>query len=208
MEKTLANSINILIKRKGLNIAELANILGLPKATLHKIVKGKSTRPRFKALSLIANYFNISVSQLLEGKIDDHIHQENIKNIPIIDWDNIFDWLNEKPMKKNFTQTTPVNLDVSAKSFALIFHDTNSFLFKANSVLLFDPTLEVKDGTYVLVQLSDYPNALLRQIICDASNIKYLKSLNPEFSTNIKKLEPSDKIIAILVMAKTLFYHP
>ena len=57
------------------------------------------------------------------------------------------------------------------------------------------------------MKLAEHPNMLLRQIICDASNKKHLKSLNQEFSANMKKLESNDKIIAALVMVKTLFYH-
>jgi transcriptional regulator with XRE-family HTH domain len=207
MKKTLASSIGILMEKAGLSIAELAQTLGLPKATLHKIVTGKSARPRSKTLSVLSEYFKVPVVQLLQGDIDEYTYRDKIRSVPIIEWDNIHDWLNGRFIKERFQHATPTNLDISEKSFALIFNDMSSTLFRSNSVLLFDPTLEVKDGAYVLVKLSEHPDILLRQIICDVSNTKHLKSLNQEFSTSIKKLEPADTIIAILVMTKTLYYH-
>jgi transcriptional regulator with XRE-family HTH domain len=207
MNRTLADSIGKLMEKEGITAAELAQSLGVPKATLHKIVTGKSARPRSKTLIALSEHFNVPVAQLLSGEVDEYTQRDKIKNVPIIDWDHINDWLNKKIKKEDFQQTTPTNLDFSEKSFALIFNETNSTLFRPGSVLLFDPDLEVKDGAFVLVKLAEHPDVLLRQVICDVSNKKHLKSLNQEFSANIKKLESNDKIIAILVMAKTLFYH-
>ena len=207
MNRTLADSIGILMEKEGLNPAELAFKLQIPKATLHKIVTGKSERPRAKTLNVLSEYFKIPVAQLLQGDIDQYTNRDKIRNVPIIDWDNIHYWLNGKLKKEDCQQTTPTNLDVSEKAFALIFNEMSSTLFRPNSVLLFDPTLEVKDCAYVLVKLSEYPDILFRQIICDASNAKYLKSLNQEFSASAKKLERNDEVIAVLVMAKILFYH-
>lgn len=207
MTKTLANNIEILMKNAGLSFAELAIKVKIPKATLHKIITGKSVRPRPKNLNALSEYFKVSVAELLTGEINEYTKRDKIKHVPIIDLHSINFWLDGKLKRENCQQTTPTNLDVSDLSFALIFNDMSTTLFRPNSVLVFDPTLEIRDGTYVLVKLSEHPDILLRQIICDASNAKYLKSLNQEFSANSKKLETNDRIIAILVMAKTLFYH-
>jgi hypothetical protein len=158
-------------------------------------------------LTALSEYFNVPVAELLHGEVDAYTQREKIKNVPIIEWDNINDWLNESLKKNDFQQTTPTNLDLSNKSFALVFNEINSPLFRPGSVLIFDPNLEIKDGAYVLVKLAEHPDVLLRQIVCDVSNTKHLKSLNQEFSTNTKKLGSNDKIIAILIMVKTLFYH-
>lgn len=207
MNKNLSYSIGILMKEKGINLAELAKTLNIPKATLHKIVTGKSARPHHKTLRAISEYFKIPIPQLLEGKVDRYGQAEKIKHVPIIDWENIMAWIAGQLKEQEYFQTTPTNLDIDNSSFALVFNDMSNTIFKQNSVLIFDPTLEIKDGAYVLVKLAEHPIVLLRQVICDASNEKYLKSLNQEFSTNIKKVEASDRIIAVLVMAKTLFYH-
>src|SRR3990167_1873739 len=135
MNKKLANGIGLLMEKEGLNTVELANTLGIPKATLHKIITGKSAKPRPKTLIMIAEYFNIPIAQLIHGEIDEYIQRDKIRNIPIIDWDNIYDWFNEKLTKEDFRQTTPTNLDFSERSFALIFNEINSTLFKQGSVL-------------------------------------------------------------------------
>jgi transcriptional regulator with XRE-family HTH domain len=204
--RTLAESIEKLMAQKGLKAADLAHNSGVPRSTIHKIVTGNTARPHAKALKLLSEYFNVPVDRLLQGKIDEYIQRDRINTIPIIEWENIGDWLTGKLNKDDF-QTTPTNLDISNKSFALIFNGINATPFQPGSVLIFDPDLEVKDGVYVLVKLSEHPDVLLRQVVCDVSNTKHLKSLNQEFSSNIKKLESNDKVIAILIMAKTLYYH-
>lgn len=194
------------MEKNGLNVAELAQALGLPKATLHKIVTGKSARPRPKTLSAFSEYFKIPVAQLLNGEIDEYTQPNKIKNVPIIDWDNILDWINGKMKRDSIQQTTPTNLQVDERAFALIYNEANSTLFNHGSVLVFDPSLDAKDGSYALAKFSGYSDILLRQVICDASNAKYIRSLNQEFSSSIKKLNPKDRIIAVLLMSKTLYY--
>ncbi len=207
MSKSLAANIEILMEKEGLSVTQLAHKIGMPIPTLHKIVNGKSTRLSPKSLIAISGYFKIPAPKLLKGEIEEHSEEEKIRHIPIIYWNSINSWLDGKTTKTDYPQTTPINLNVSEKSFALVMNDMVSTLFKPGSVLIFDPTLEVKDGTYVLVKLADYPDILLRQIVCDVSNNKHIKSLNQEFSANIRKLEQDDQIIAILLMSKTLFYY-
>ncbi len=206
MNKSLTTNISILMEREGLNVTQLAHRIGMPIPTLHKIVNGKSTRLSSKSLTAISGYFKIPASKLLKGEVEEYLQSESIQNIPIINWVSISEWVEGKMNLEN-PQTTPINIKVSDNAFALVLNDMASTLFKPGSILIFDPSLEVKEGVYVLIKLADHPDILLRQIVCDVSNEKYIKSLNQEFSAHMRKLEQDDKIIAILLMTKTLYYY-
>jgi SOS-response transcriptional repressor LexA len=84
--------------------------------------------------------------------------------------------------------------------FATVMPDTSMEPFiQRSSVLIFDPSVEPVDRSYVLVKLSENGAFTLRQLLVDADH-KYLRPLNPDLSVfRMRLLDNNDSIIACLV---------
>jgi transcriptional regulator with XRE-family HTH domain len=85
----IAKVLSILIDNAQITEAHLARMVGMPRATINKIRSGKILNPKSSTLNLIAQYFNVTVDQLIgnaplvSGRIKKFIH------IPIIDPSNL-----------------------------------------------------------------------------------------------------------------------
>lgn len=69
-KETLSKNIKYYLNKQGLNTAELADKLNIKRTTVYDWVKGK-TYPRIDKLEMLANFFGINKSDLVEE------HDEN-----------------------------------------------------------------------------------------------------------------------------------
>ena len=60
--------IKLLMKNKGINQEELANISGIPKSTIGKILAGISKNPTLETMKAIANALDCSLDDFDEQK--------------------------------------------------------------------------------------------------------------------------------------------
>ena len=190
----LSHNIKKLMKAHGISVYELAHESGIPQPTLHKIVNGTSKKPNSKSIKKIAEYFKVDVQTLTlsdsekEGSVE-------YKNVPIISWQGITDWLNNNTQ---FNRTLPVKRNISDRAFAIISNDAIFPQYKSGAILVFDPALSPKDGSFILLKLQEHQNILLRQLVIDV-NDKFIRSPNPEFGNHLSKLGKGDGILATLI---------
>src|SRR3989338_4542890 len=84
---TLTEQLQQLIATQGLNEADLARKTNIPQPTLHKILAGKTADPRASTLKILADYFNISVDQLISGtSLHQRLALTETQSVPIISW--------------------------------------------------------------------------------------------------------------------------
>lgn len=185
--------------------ADLSRALDIPSPTIHRLITGKSMRPYRSSLEPIANYFSITVNQLLgeEPLNDQYIEKPNIHlnnsntSIPIYQWSSL----------PNLEQATPIqNIianNASSKAFALVMPDTSMDpIFPINSILIFDPEIKARDRSYVLVFIQENKHFVFRQILIDVDHM-YLKPLNPDLSAfKMRLLHNGDMIIASLIESR------
>ncbi|MCD8525490.1 MAG: helix-turn-helix domain-containing protein [Gammaproteobacteria bacterium] len=204
----LASILRKLLFNKNINAAELARSVEIPAPTIHRILVGKCSRPHMTSLRPIADYFSISVDQLIgETPILDQsmsvISMESkIRAIPIYGWDEL------KVMSDfniNPVGTVPFFGESGAKIFGTILPDTSMEpMFIKNSILIFDPEKTINDRSYVLVKIKGYQLAF-RQILLDAED-KYLKALNSDLKElQMRLLTDEDQIIGILLESRINF---
>lgn len=198
-----------LLYDKRLTAAQLARETGLEKPTVHRLVTGKSTRPYNSSLEPIANFFDISVDQLLGEKplptalttapfAQKH---DSLTEIPLIKWNDI-----GKPIVITEENPTVVmTADHSSKTFATPMNDSSMEpIFPKNTVLILDPGKEIYDRCYALVKLGESNIYALRQILIDADH-KFLKALNPELAGQMRLLDKKDTVSAVLVETRHMF---
>ena len=61
----MSDILNRLIKKNNLSESKLAKIIKVPKSTINRLTSGKTANPRVSTLIEIADYFNISLDQLM-----------------------------------------------------------------------------------------------------------------------------------------------
>jgi transcriptional regulator with XRE-family HTH domain len=155
----IASNLKYLLDNYSMNILELSSKLELSYPPLYNLVTGRSN-PTMDTLLKIANYFNLSISQLIGDIPINKIDSTNYsKIIPLLQWTNAAKFLCER----NSTQHDFKQLLISSeyfipeKTFSLYANERTEPLFKTGTLLIFNEiTSDIKhyDNKYVLL-LSD-----------------------------------------------------
>jgi transcriptional regulator with XRE-family HTH domain len=208
----LAGILKRLLFDKDMKAADLARKLDIPAPTIHRLVTGKSTRPYKSSLKPIADFFALSVDQLIGEQpfvVDtetttNSLLPEQMLHIPLIPWKKLHEHL--LPNDTSKYQKIPFIGIISSSGYATILPDYSMEpLFPYRSMLIFDPEKPFKDRSYVLVQLHETDNHIFRQLLIDLDQ-KYIKPLNPDLNTfNIRALGEKDRIIGTLIEARQLY---
>lgn len=201
----LSKILQKLLYDKRMNASELAKEVDLPIPTVHRIVTGKSTRPYKASLQPIADYFSISVDQLIgEEAISDNLNngssslsKKRIVEVPLLEWSDLSSAL--QPSKQEAKEAVVVASDLSHDCFAVCMNDSSMEpLFPKGTVLLFDPSKKPVDRSYVLVRLKEKTVLIFRQLLVDV-DLQYLKPLNPDLGVyQMRLLTKEDDVIGTL----------
>lgn len=191
--------------------AELARRTGIPQPTLHRILSGATRSPRGDSLSPLANFFSITISQLIG---DDALPKERIPGtynpgiqgwttLPMLSWEQSTQWpkLKAELMKTEWDQWTSTDTKIGPHGFGLMVSgDSMSPRFVDGTILIIDPDYPANDRDYVVVHLKGQKNATFKQLMVDGDD-KYLKPLNAEFKTTILN-EGEFRILGVMVQCR------
>lgn len=204
----LSKILKKLLYDRRMNPSELAREVDLPAPTIHRLVTGKSTRPYRSSLEPIADFFSLSVDQLIgdEPLPEPAINQKlptttlKVKQIPLLlSWENIEPFLLDK---KSLTIDDQVFVDLASSdnAFALQMNDSSMEpYFHKGTILILDPEKPAKDRGYVLAKIDESNALIFRQILIDGEH-QYLKPMNPDLNAfPMRILKKNDKILATLI---------
>ena len=181
--------------------AELARQTDNPQATVHKIISGKTADPRISTLQSIAEYFRVTLDDLLEGapssSTDTPIAKSKTQSIPVIGWDSCIDAesIVQSLSAANWNNWIPAQ-DLSANAYSLITKPSMEPRFPKGSKLIIDPDVTPNDGDLVVAHYPDTQEATLRELLIDGPN-KYLVSINDR--TDREKFDASVKILGTMI---------
>lgn len=183
-----------LLEKNNLTISQLAEEINVTISTLSKLINGKVEDPRATTLKQLAQYFNISIDELL-GIIPFQNTKELQKNIPILSIEQLSqpDKVNNVMSYKNIHL---VGLNPQECFISYIDSPAMYPLFDKNTLIVFHKTSHIQHGQYVLCRLFQSNEILLRQISIDGT-CRILQPLNNDFQ-NVK-LEEKDQIIAVAI---------
>ncbi|GAB4394060.1 MAG: S24 family peptidase [Gammaproteobacteria bacterium] len=207
MINKLKSNLQQLLAARNQRQADLARETQLPHSLLSRIFSNPEPNPTFNTLATLANYFSISISQLVgEEPLPDEtiIHKRNRANyVPFIVWENIPAWA---PKKLSTFVEKFIVMD-SASSDTLfctqLVDTTMEPRFPSGTLLAFDPTQNPHDQDFVLAYLKKSKHVLFRQLFTNGEEWM-LKPLNCDF----KPLESTQKectVLGILVSAQMYF---
>jgi len=192
---------------------DLAREVKIPPPTIHRLITGKSTRPYKSSLKPIADFFSMSIEQLIGEQSftnnpliineETSLQTRKIAYLPLIPWEKL---QHHQMTDENKYEKIPFVGNISTLGYATILTDYSMEpLFSHGSMLIFDPEKTFKDRSYVLVQLNETNLPVFRQLLIDLDQ-KYLKPLNPDLNAfKMRAIGENDRIVATLVEARQIY---
>tara|TARA_R110000868_G_scaffold158036_3_gene385812 strand:- start:68448 stop:69068 length:621 start_codon:yes stop_codon:yes gene_type:complete len=198
----LSETLRKLLFNRNMKATDLAREIHVPQPTVHRLVTGKSKRPYATSLEPIAEYFDITVDQLVG---DEPLDDEIIPVAPGATTVAMTPW-HELANSDYQTNDHVIVSHIGTQNFATAMRDTSMEpIFPRNTTLIFDKEKPATDRTYVLVKLHNDKSIIFRQLIIDGKN-QYLKPLNPDLTEfSMLQLADADDIMGTLVEARQLF---
>jgi SOS-response transcriptional repressor LexA len=181
-------NFNQLINESKVSISEIHRNTGLPITTLQRLKIDPNSNPTLATLVPIAEFFAVSVSQLIGDEslpIDRSPgifiqRKENWIKIPILSWEQATAWPNIEIDKKQATVST--DIDIGGNTFALEIMEDDWAGFPKNSLIIVDPNINPSAKDYLVVHKAGIRVATLKKFV-DYEGAFYLAPLNDNFRT-------------------------
>lgn len=173
------------IDESGMSKADIARAMGVsPQAVGGWLKTGRIGK---KTLVRLAELTRFPVVRLLGGQENTASMNPEISQVPLISWVQAG---HKNPVSDPFPVGAPeewqeVGVPVSKRAFALRVRGDSMIApdgsgFPEGSVIVVDPSLEARNGDYVVVRFQDSDEATFKRLIVDGPN-KLLKPLNPAY---------------------------
>lgn len=186
-----------LMSCSGLSANALAKHLDLPPPTVNRLITGEVQDPRLSTLTGIANYFGVSLDQLV-GRLELEKPFKNTNSeiqlvarppmsIPILTIAQAVNYQkfisapdNWLPWQSQSTKQEDIKKD---RIFAVaIRNNLYEPLFAQGSYLIVNPAITLSSGDYILLNFGNDPVSVIKKYVAEG-NYKYLYSLKPDMKT-------------------------
>jgi transcriptional regulator with XRE-family HTH domain len=177
---TLNNTLDCLIRKRGINTNQLHKHTGIPLSTLKRLRLNKENNPTLASLAPIANFFSVSLDQLI-GKtplLSKNEVETNSLTIPLISWKDIINSPKNR-WRLAFSSVLIIDTHLNKDSYALLIENNNWNNFLAGSLLVIDPSLNPHNRDFIIVYKKGRRSPELRQVLI-YKNKRYLKNVNSE----------------------------
>lgn len=148
----IGGNLRKLMLEHNINASQLGAVLNLSAATIKKIRKGGN--PTIGSLQPIADYFKITISQLIGNVVHGggdkpiKVSRKSNVHVPVIDWSDI-PYATNPVFHRGFIN---VRYKLDSKVYALLINDDSYDIFQKDGVLFIDPSAKYAHQDYVLVQ--------------------------------------------------------
>lgn len=194
MDNSKKNTLNrVLVKLMAeceIDDVKLSKYTDVPISTIARMRLKPDANPTISSLTPIANFFNISVDQLLgycpisndrlPGSHNPITYTSSL--LPVIEWSDTLSYVKNEHDEMKYKISNWVSSEelFSDEAFAVIVRTNSYGLFvKENSLILVDPASKIKDGCIALFTSTETSKIFLRYVIMDCDSV-YTKSINPE----------------------------
>lgn len=205
-EFLISNVLMELIKRSGISESELARQIKVPRGTINRLVLGRTPDPRASTLNAIAEYFGVSVDQLI-GKQPLLVNEHSVVSgsqsfIPILNLKETQNW--EEVIKSlkpegNF-EWILIDPSIEQGRFAIRLNGESMWpQFQENTILIIAPEQIAKNRDYVVAYVKSNDEIVFRQLVIDGK-YKFLKAINSIFPAI--PFGETDKIIGVVIQTR------
>ncbi|MCE3232808.1 MAG: peptidase S24-like domain protein [Rickettsiaceae bacterium] len=202
----ITDVLKTLIEKNHISEAELARQTDIPRATINRLVSGRTPDPRASTLNAIANYFDITVDQLLGNqplpKESTKATATNNRYIPVIRIQEASNWekLVELYSDQEYPDTIQSDETTEAGQFAIrVKGEAMCPQFQENTILIIDPFKEQQNRDFVIAHIQKNDETIFRQLIID-SKCRILRPINSMFPSI--ELGATDKIIGTIIQTR------
>lgn len=204
-KSNLSNNLKKLMKLANISESELSRRTKIKQPIIHRLLSGENTNPKLLTIKPIADYFMLTVSQLI-GENEIHAAWDGFTSkehagwcqVPLINWDEI----NKRNVQKR-SKYIVTECAVSKDAFALLMLDQSMEpLFPEKSIIIIEPLLEPKSGNYIILKTSKN-EPIVRNYLIISGN-KFFSPLNPKFGTIIQ-FSKQDEILGTVI--RTIYDH-
>ncbi|MDQ8039052.1 MAG: S24 family peptidase [Rickettsiella sp.] len=206
----MSNILKGLMAELGINESELARRTGIGQPVVHRICSGETDNPKVATLSPIANFFAISISQLIgdEPLPTDRIagtfnpEAQGWRQIPLLEWEQVLSWPNLS-QKSAPLPAISTDIELSQHAYALAVRDTTMEpRFPEGTVLIVDPNLKPNNLDFAIIHVEGHDLPNFKQILIDGGHT-ILKPLNSDFKTLL--LDKPHKFLGVMIQSRMDF---
>lgn len=178
----LNRNLLALMNNNGVSLTVLSRNTGIAIPTIKRLQSDPTTNPTLTTLLPIANFFGVSVNQLVDKDFsadEFYGYTENKNNwlkVPIIDWEHAISWPQEKKSHPNKKHVL-VDIDAGNNPYALVVQEDDWIGIPKNSILIINSALKPANKDYVVV-CKEKGHPTLKQM-CVEGDKTYLRSLTP-----------------------------
>lgn len=205
-DASLRKVLKHLVLSNQLSANMLAKTLNLPTPTIQRLLTGEVLDPRASTLMAIADYFCISIDQLLgREKLSSKYENQDKLAVRLPNTIPIFTLaeLNDKNMTKPASwlkwqhQSNPNDQIEFNSLFAVaIKNDLYEPIFHTGTFLIINPEIDPRSGDYVLIKFMNDNAPVIKKYVAEG-DCKYLYSLKSDVKT--VAFEPNKcKILGII----------
>lgn len=178
----LANNLKTLMTNKNIGTSALARATNIGQSVIFRILSGETNNPKIETLRPIANYFEVSISQLVGEQPLNLPTTPNINFVPLITLQQAPHW-RDATTAPEISQYAITDAPISTEAFAIKTADSTMLpRFPIGATLIIDPNLNASDGNFVIAHQTGQTVATFKQLLIDGDD-RYLKPLNKEFQT-------------------------
>lgn len=204
---SLMSTLQHLLDHVDLSANGLAKILNVPTPTVYRLTTGEVQDPRISTLTMLADYFGITIEQLLGRKnLDAHFYAKNAvkysrptSSIPLLTLHETYSY--QKYLKEPtqwFRWKSYVDDEKNDNLFSVIIkNNLYEPLFSQDVIIVIDPTIHPENGDYVLINFKGDNISVFKRYLSEGRN-KYLAALNID-GANIKFDSNETTIIGVVI---------
>lgn len=169
----IGENIRRLMSCSKMSEADLCRGVNLPQTTVNRLLSGHTTDPRVNTLVAIAQFFEVSLEQILgfEALIPNNLGISTRGCIlPIVNWNNLSNWLyNKLEISNELHHWVKTERNFNEHSFALPAPASCSQVFGEDGVLLMNrlQSDEIEDGKILLLEQNN--EFFLRKVLREGS---------------------------------------
>lgn len=187
--RNLNHNLSKLMEDNHISLSILYRNTGIAIPTIKRLQSDPTTNPTIATLLPIANFFGITVTQLIgseplptdvTGYIEDKTHW---LKVPLIQWQQTIDWKKSKNQERDDSFVL-VDIDVGQNPYALKVEEDDWLTISKGSILIINTEIQPEHKDYIIVHKIGQNNSTLKQVMIDEGKI-YLKPMNPYFQPTV-----------------------
>lgn len=212
MEKNLLQA-NLLLLMKGMSEGRLAKLASIPKTTINRILSGRTPDPRAGTLVPIAQYFGISLEQLIGVEplpaslpfitANNSQVQEQVFKLPFIEMHNLYDmYCNRYNPQKQYSVLADEVIPIDERCFfTKVTTTAMQPKFYENDRIIINPSIKPRHKDYVVYYNASTYKVFLSQYLSEQDNEALI--LTNITAVKIIKLTPQDICIGVVVKSES-----